>query len=177
MSKPTPIPASREKVLVLIDADAGAMRCAVIGSSKTLSADQKLAELTSALAFIAVAPETTATKAALIKLYGFTVGWLMSLKLADPRRRIHLERNRQERLFKKGDHLFTCASPVADPLRKLRVLVEEVGEVAQCIDMIEFFSTPYQGAFSKGWRRHLINELVQVAAVCVAWLESLEVQS
>ena len=80
------------------------------------------------------------------------------------------ERLRQKQLFYDGKILFNCDSPVVDSNRKLRVLVEEVGEVAQAIDCIE-----YTGGGNKYFQPgDLKTELVQVAAVAVAWLEQLE---
>ena len=50
------------------------------------------------------------------------------------------------------------------------MLTEEIGEVAEAIDLLEQVD-------SRARREHLITEIVQVAAVAVAWLESLEPQS
>ena len=85
--------------------------------------------------------------------------------------RIAQERSRQRMLLLNGTHLFSPDSPVADANRKLRVLVEEVGEVAEVIDRLEF---PHTSRREQILRDHLQDELVQVAAVAVAWLESLE---
>lgn len=52
---------------------------------------------------------------------------------------------------------------------KLSILMEEVGEVAKALN-----ETPMKHetqATHDEWRRHLAHELVQVAAVAVAWLE------
>ena len=82
------------------------------------------------------------------------------------------ERVRQRELLLAGNITFDVASPIPDDNRKLRVLVEEVGEVAEAMDRLE------QNAPNK--RQHRIaranirEELIQVAAVAVAWLESLE---
>lgn len=84
---------------------------------------------------------------------------------------VRIERLRQRRLFAEGKITFDCASPVVDPRRKLRVLIEEIGEVAQEIDRVE------QHPGSVSHRHDLGVELIQVAAVCVAWLESIEAQS
>lgn len=81
--------------------------------------------------------------------------------------RLWLERLRQRQLLREGKILFDCASPIADDNRKLRALVEEVGEVAQELDRCEAMPT--------NARNDLRNELVQTAAVCIAWLEALEV--
>lgn len=68
------------------------------------------------------------------------------------------ERARQERLFPRR----TCASRRVGKLRKLRVLMEEVGEVAEALDPKD-----------ANTKRDLRAELTQVAAVAIAWLEAL----
>lgn len=69
--------------------------------------------------------------------------------------RINAERDRQERLWAPR----SCASPDVAAELKVAVLVEEVGEVARAVlDNSE----------------NLAEELTQVAAVAVAWLESLD---
>lgn len=70
---------------------------------------------------------------------------------------IDAERERQERIHPGR----TCASPAVDDLTRFAVLAEEVGEVATAF----LPGGPEPG----GLRR----ELVQVAAVAVAWLEHL----
>jgi hypothetical protein len=90
--------------------------------------------------------------------------------------RVTKERIRQQELFLAGKLSFTCASHTADDNRKLRVLVEEVGEVAEAIDLLEAAESRGDGAASALRREELHAELVQVATVAVAWLESLEVK-
>jgi hypothetical protein len=110
------------------------------------------------------------------RIAAHALGWLSRLEVKDPFSLVHAERERQAKLFRTGKILFDCSSPTPCPLRKLRVLFEECGEVAQAIDEIE------QGSSAPSvcrthlprLRRHLITELVQVAAVAVAWLESGE---
>jgi NTP pyrophosphatase (non-canonical NTP hydrolase) len=74
------------------------------------------------------------------------------------------ERERQERLKASGKFAATCADPM--PLtEKLAVLAEEFGEVARAVcDGLGSGRETDHGA--------LIDELVQVAAVAVAWLEA-----
>jgi hypothetical protein len=88
--------------------------------------------------------------------------------------RVAAERSHQRKLFATGFITFDCASVIPDPNRKLRVLMEEVGEVAQELDKLE-------GLRDRRGERFVLEdlqeELVQVAAVAVAWLESFEVQS
>jgi hypothetical protein len=84
------------------------------------------------------------------------------------------ERSRQKLLLRAGKITFDCASVIPDPNRKLRVLTEEVGEVAQELDRLERCASAKTKARVQA---RLQTELTQVAAVCVAWLESMEVQS
>jgi hypothetical protein len=88
--------------------------------------------------------------------------------------RIAAERARQKQLFRTGKITFDCASVIPDPNRKLRVLMEEVGEVAQELDRLEQLRDRRGQKFIL---EDLQTELTQVAAVAVAWLESMEVQS
>jgi hypothetical protein len=77
------------------------------------------------------------------------------------------ERNRQERLRNDGKFPFTCATvPGLTNPEKLAVLAEEFGEVARHVTE--------QVCGNKINLLELRDELVQVAAVCVAWLESME---
>lgn len=71
------------------------------------------------------------------------------------------ERARQERLKRQGKFPWTCATTNALVSRadKLTVLAEEFGEVARAI--------------CDGDDANLRDELTQVAAVCLAFLESL----
>ena len=80
------------------------------------------------------------------------------------------ERARQERLRADGKFTHTAASAndanFSDGWR-LAVLVEEVGEAAEAaIERAGFIGKP------KG--NDLRAELIQVAAVCVAWIERLD---
>ena len=77
------------------------------------------------------------------------------------------ERARQERLRIAGKFPFTCGDRTRSSLDKLPVLVEEVGEVARAV--LQEHGTAVQDD-----ARELREELIQVAAVCMAWLESLE---
>lgn len=70
---------------------------------------------------------------------------------------IQLERGRQEALKQTGKFQFTCADPISD-WKKLPILLEEVGEVAKAMNEDDSIG--------------IVKELIQVAAVCVAWLES-----
>lgn len=74
------------------------------------------------------------------------------------------ERMRQEQLRAEGRFAHTAADPEMSDTAFLAVLMEEVGEVARAINDAE-------GA------KRLRDELVQVAAVCVARLELLGQQA
>lgn len=71
---------------------------------------------------------------------------------------LDLARRRQQ--AKHGNQ--TPANPMMDPHWKLTVLVEEVGEVARALQD------------SQDDPDHLAAELIDVAAVALAWLESIE---
>lgn len=88
--------------------------------------------------------------------------------------KIAAERQRQRQLFYEGRISFDCASPLPDPNRKLRVLTEEIGEVAQELDRLEACRGPRAEKFV---REDLETELIQVAAVAVAWLEALQTKT
>jgi hypothetical protein len=104
----------------------------------------------------------------LAALAAFALAWLAGAGVPDSASRVRQERDRQRQLFREGKISFDVSSPIIDPARKFRVLAEEVGEVAHAIDQIENHDMA-------AGNLHL--ELIQVAAVAVAWLESLEVQS
>jgi NTP pyrophosphatase (non-canonical NTP hydrolase) len=81
------------------------------------------------------------------------------------------ERERQEQRKRDGRFKHTCADPDAmTDYEKLAVLTEEVGEVArECLTQ----TGRRLARDSVGTREALRAELVQVAAVAVAWIESL----
>lgn len=79
------------------------------------------------------------------------------------------ERARQHALLQQGDIPFNCADPEVCIDRKLRVLTEEVGEVARAIDILDQCSGPAAPICKEALRA----ELIQVAAVAVAIGESL----
>jgi hypothetical protein len=72
---------------------------------------------------------------------------------------ISAERERQEALREEGSLVYTAACPDCPDVLRLAALVEEVGEVARAL---------HDGDFE-----NLREELVQVAAVAVAWVEAL----
>jgi len=73
---------------------------------------------------------------------------------------ILIERNRQDQLKAEGRFEYTCADlAMSHPQHCLTILAEEFGEVARAICES---------------RENLREELIQVAAVCLAWVEGLE---
>src|SRR5262245_42449470 len=96
------------------------------------------------------------------------------------------ERMRQETLKEQGKFLFSCADKGLSEAEKLAVLQEELGEVAKEVvelviemsKLMKFRMTPEarsEGIESavKAYRNKARKELVQVAAVAVAWVEAL----
>ena len=79
--------------------------------------------------------------------------------------RIVLERIRQERLRVSGKFAHGPESDDLSNAEKLAVLVEEVGEVARAV------CEAIPGSAEK--RADLEEELIQVAALAVGWLEGL----
>lgn len=82
---------------------------------------------------------------------------------------VHAERVRQESLRISGKFTWTCEDMgISDP-EKLAVLAEEFGEVSRIVadHLIYSRSLPETS-------KHLRDELIQVAAVCVAWCEALD---
>lgn len=80
------------------------------------------------------------------------------------------ERQRQEDRKAEGRFQFTCADDGMSNAEKMTVLVEEIGEVAQ---EVLTQSERRLARDTVGTREALSEELVQVAAVSIAWLESL----
>jgi hypothetical protein len=76
-------------------------------------------------------------------------------------RAVTSERCRQVQLRTEGRIPWSCADPLVSPGERLAVLVEEVGEVARALN---------DGV-------GLRDELVQVAAVAVAWIEGLDAEA
>lgn len=80
---------------------------------------------------------------------------------------ISLERDRQEALKSEGRFKFTCADPEMATGDKSMVLGEEYGEV--CTAALEATGLSFDLH-----QPHLRKELIQVAAVAVAWIEALD---
>jgi NTP pyrophosphatase (non-canonical NTP hydrolase) len=65
----------------------------------------------------------------------------------------------------KGD----CAQPSTPDTRRLGILMEEVGEVAELVNNDEVLGDRPRGVVVK----EMYEELIQVAAVAVSWCEGL----
>jgi NTP pyrophosphatase (non-canonical NTP hydrolase) len=96
-------------------------------------------------------------------------------------RDVGLERVRQEDLRQSGKFLWTCATDGVPLDRKMSVLSEEVGEVAKEVVDVGIARDKYERekmAFPRHREVALLlrirKELVQVAAVCVAWIEAID---
>lgn len=101
----------------------------------------------------------------------------MSSQVCDPiwdrmhvLRDVHRERLRQEQRKAEGRFEFTCADDGLTNAEKLAILVEEVGEVAREVLTQEGRRLARD---TVGTKEALRAELVQVAAVAVAWIEVL----
>jgi len=83
--------------------------------------------------------------------------------------RVIRERHRQDDLKAEGRFRFTCADDGMSNTERLACLVEEVGEVAQ-----EVLTQKGRrlARDTEGSEEALRKEITQVAAICVAWLES-----
>jgi hypothetical protein len=97
---------------------------------------------------------------------------------------VHQERLRQEQLKREGAFPHTCADDALTNFEKLAILGEEVGEVgeARLALLIKKFGDASQATMQttgintvRDKVRDLRKELIQVAAVAVAWAESLQV--
>src|SRR3954467_6076485 len=85
---------------------------------------------------------------------------------------VRMERQRQGQLEAAGKIPFNCADPNVGNLLKLAVLGEEFGEVCKEVyEAAAFFGQPPADVTAK-----LRTELVQVAAVAVAWIEGLSTE-
>ncbi len=91
------------------------------------------------------------------------------------------ERIRQEKLREEGKFLFTCASPHMPESEKLAVLAEEFGEVAKettdVIIALAKLKATGDTTFNQRIRARkqaTRKELIQVAAVAMAWIEALD---
>lgn len=97
------------------------------------------------------------------------------MKLDDIIKAIIAERKRQEQLQRAGKFSFTCASTTPTNNEKLAILTEEYGENAREVCEMNYrFHPKISFKKIKKHRLNLKKKLIQTAAVCVAWLESME---
>lgn len=113
-------------------------------------------------------------------------------------RMIARERERQEKLCEAGIFPWSCASVALSPSQKLAVLMEETGELAREVNAGICFGTWNPGSVNEGpteiagtivdgtiveaafehttqaRREKIKEELIEIAAVAVAWLESMK---
>ena len=79
---------------------------------------------------------------------------------------IAFERARQERLKAEGKFEFSCADDGINDYERFSILAEEFGEVGHELNE----GIPRDQANKEKLR----DELIQVAAVCVAWVEHID---
>ncbi|HMJ88768.1 MAG TPA: hypothetical protein VK530_03070 [Candidatus Acidoferrum sp.] len=75
-----------------------------------------------------------------------------------------VERARQQQLFDAGKLPFRVCDRATTNSTRLAVAAEEFGEIAHAIN---------EGTVTVQERAHLREEVIQLAAVCVAWAEAL----
>lgn len=82
------------------------------------------------------------------------------------------ERDRQDQLKASGRFQFTCADPELIDTQRLAILLEEVGETGRAIlNRIGLSHDLPHGVLGRGQLR---TELVQVMAICLAWVEGMD---
>ena len=83
---------------------------------------------------------------------------------------VETERQHQDVMKAGGRFEFTCADDGLSDAEKCAILMEEVGEVAQ-----EVLTQEHRRLARDTWGtpEALCHELIQVAAVAVAWVEAL----
>ncbi len=80
---------------------------------------------------------------------------------------IDAERGRQEGLVEANDSWMSLADPDTPDTYRLAVLGEEFGEV--CHELVESNDAPSEDVVAR-----VRTELVQLAAVAVAWIEGID---
>lgn len=84
---------------------------------------------------------------------------------------IQRERERQESLKRMGRFLHTAADDGPTNADRMTWLAEELGEVAKEVTSQPDYNRGALTADTSGTRDGLRNEITQLAAICVAWLE------
>lgn len=88
---------------------------------------------------------------------------LARLKVFEP---IIVEQMRQNDRFLAGKEPFTAASRTVDDTHKLRLVTKKFGDVARAVEAVEKYGKVRQ-------HKKLEQDLVEMAAVLVTWIESL----
>lgn len=91
---------------------------------------------------------------------------------------IEAERVRQDQLRKAGRFPYTLNNVDVANSRKLTILMEEIGEVSRaCAEELHIVDAdevpPDAHVKLEAIEKNLKEELVQCAALCLSWLESL----
>lgn len=86
---------------------------------------------------------------------------------------VHDERRRQEKLKAEGRFRYTCADPEMTDDESYVVLGEEFGEVAKQV-LTQPGRTGEMSFDTVGTSADLRKELIQVAAIAVAWVERID---
>jgi NTP pyrophosphatase (non-canonical NTP hydrolase) len=92
-------------------------------------------------------------------------------RLKETLQAVALERVRQESLKKDGRFKWTCADAGLDEFQALAVLTEEVGEVARALMESSKLTHDRPALLEDDHRVRIMEELVQVAAVALAFAE------
>ena len=97
---------------------------------------------------------------------------------------VSIERKRQETLKVEGRFTHTCADSGISDFNRFTILAEEVGEVARVIN--ERAISELRGVLNpdnvghlafkntEAYKTQLLEEIVQCAALCAAWLERFD---
>jgi len=144
-------------------------------ASYAMTDGQRYRHLVARLGLVATQQTQTARRVEwwLQSIAGHCAGWVrFYLPESDPLELINFERERQKQLFLDGDIFFDVSKPGLDEDLKLQVLAEEIGEVANALDLLRRSNKTL--LLSRKAVNHLCAELIQTAAVAVAWLESFE---
>jgi hypothetical protein len=101
-------------------------------------------------------------------------------------RRVRNEMGRQKKLMHEGRFPWTCHNPEISDSAKLTVLAEEFGEVAREVcEIQQILDTKWPGEIDEivisskqrgisRRRENLKKELIQLAAISLAWCEALD---
>ena len=161
---------ARRTALAYLDGDKDCINAYLTGGQRD-EINFKLTCLTTLIGTLAGASTNPDwTRCNLKKIYGYTAGWLTTLGVKNVQAGISAARDEQNVQLASGRTEFTGAGKV-DPVLKIRLMVEQLGNVAAAIDFLEVLRTDVGRANGETFLSH---ELLQLAAVAVAWLENFE---